>query len=136
MKQCRNQHRRWSLKKNTAFVKAKLKLTDVNAAISLCSESHKVYADFAIAFFENWQKILSIKPGEKVQNPFSVRKSIDANKNVKYMGKEVENLISENTELLATKYVYFDSNRSSSNPYKTFVRIRSVFHFNFSFFLV
>lgn len=47
------------------------------------------------------------------------------------MGKEVENLISENTELLATKYVYFDSNRSTSNPYKIIHRIHSVFQFNF-----
>lgn len=48
------------------------------------------------------------------------------------MGKEVENLISENTELLATKYVYIDSNRSNSNPYKI---THSIFHFNLFGFL-
>lgn len=58
---------------SSALSEAKLKLTDVGAAITLCSEFHKVYADFSNAFFENWQKILSLKPGEKVQNPSKLR---------------------------------------------------------------
>lgn len=58
---------------SSALSEAKLKLTDVGAAITLCSELHKVYADFSNAFFENWQKILSLKPGEKVQNPSKLR---------------------------------------------------------------
>lgn len=58
---------------SSALSEAKLKLTDVNAAITLCSELHRVYADFSNAFLENWQKILSLKPGEKVQNPSKLR---------------------------------------------------------------
>lgn len=58
---------------SSALSEAKLKLTDVSAAITLCSELHRIYADFSIAFFENWQKILSLKPGEKVQNPSKLR---------------------------------------------------------------
>lgn len=58
---------------SSALSEAKIKLTDVNAVIMLSSELHKVYADFSNAFFENWQKILSLKPGEKVQNPSKLR---------------------------------------------------------------
>lgn len=58
---------------SSALSEAKLKLTDVSAVITLCSELHKVYAEFSNAFFENWQKILSLKPGEKVQNPSKLR---------------------------------------------------------------
>lgn len=58
---------------SSALSEAKLKLTDVSAAIILCSELHKIYADFSNAFFENWQKILSVRPGEKVQNPSKLR---------------------------------------------------------------
>lgn len=58
---------------SSALSEAKLKLTDVSAAIAFCSELHKIYADFSNAFFENWQKILSLKPAEKVQNPSKLR---------------------------------------------------------------
>lgn len=58
---------------SSALSEAKLKLTDVNAAITLCTELHRVYADFSNAFFENWQKILNVKAGEKVQNPSKLR---------------------------------------------------------------
>lgn len=58
---------------SSALSEAKLKLTDVNAAIVLCNELHRVYADFASAFYENWQKILSLKPNEKVQNASKLR---------------------------------------------------------------
>lgn len=58
---------------SSALSEAKLKLTDVNAAIVFCSELHKVYSDFANAFYENWQKILSFKPGERIQNASKLR---------------------------------------------------------------
>lgn len=58
---------------SSALSEAKLKLTDVTAAITLCSELHRVYADFSNAFLENWQKILCLKPGDKVQNPSKLR---------------------------------------------------------------
>lgn len=58
---------------SSALSEAKIKLTDVSAAITLCSELHRVYADFPNAFLENWQKILSLKQGEKVQNLSKLR---------------------------------------------------------------
>lgn len=58
---------------SSALSEAKLKLTDVNAAVALCSELHKIYAEFANAFFENWQKILNIKPNDRIQNASKLR---------------------------------------------------------------
>lgn len=58
---------------SSGLSEAKIKLTDVNAAVIFCSEMHKVYAEFANSFFENWQKILSLKPGEKIQNASKLR---------------------------------------------------------------
>lgn len=58
---------------SSALSEAKLKLTDVSAAILLCNQLHRIYADFAPAFFENWQKVLSVKPNEKVQNASKLR---------------------------------------------------------------
>lgn len=58
---------------SAALVEAKLKMTDVNAAITLCCRLHCVYADFSHAFFENWQKVLTIKPTESIANPSKLR---------------------------------------------------------------
>lgn len=58
---------------SSALSEAKLKLTDVNAAILLCNKLHRTYVDFAPAFYENWQKLLSLKPTEKVQNASKLR---------------------------------------------------------------
>lgn len=56
-----------------AIVEAKLKMTDVTAAIKLCSTLHQIYADFSQHLFENWQKLLSFKVGEKIVNPSKLR---------------------------------------------------------------
>lgn len=56
-----------------ALSEAKIKLTDVSAAVTFCSQLHQVYADFAGTFFENWQKILSMKSAEKIQNASKLR---------------------------------------------------------------
>lgn len=56
-----------------AIVEAKLKMTDVPAIITLSSQLHQVYSEFAQHFFENWQKALTIKHGEKVQNASKLR---------------------------------------------------------------
>lgn len=58
---------------SSALSEAKIKLTDVSAAITFCSHLHQIYADFAGTFFENWQKILSMKPNEKIQNASKLR---------------------------------------------------------------
>ncbi|XP_055634093.1 regulator of nonsense transcripts 2 [Toxorhynchites rutilus septentrionalis] len=58
---------------SAAIVDAKLKMSDVGPVLILCSKLHQTYADFSGSFFENWQKILSIKPGEKINNPSKMR---------------------------------------------------------------
>lgn len=56
-----------------AIVEAKLKMTDVPAVITLSSQLHQIYGEFSQHFFENWQKVLTIKHGEKVQNASKLR---------------------------------------------------------------
>lgn len=59
-----------------AIVEAKLKMNDVAAVVKLCSTLHQTYADFSQHLFENWQKALSIKVGEKIVNPSKLRVDI------------------------------------------------------------
>ncbi|KAK9720823.1 MIF4G domain [Popillia japonica] len=56
-----------------AIVDTKLKMTDVNAAVRMCSILHQTYVDFSQYLFENWQKNLSFKVGEKIANPSKLR---------------------------------------------------------------
>lgn len=58
---------------SSALLEAKLKMTDIPPIITLCSQLHSIYADFGQTFFENWQKNLTIKAGEKVQNMSKLR---------------------------------------------------------------
>lgn len=55
------------------LIDAKLKITDVAAAVTLCTQFHQTYADFSQQLFENWQRVLSVKAGEKIQNPSKLR---------------------------------------------------------------
>ncbi|XP_003697689.1 regulator of nonsense transcripts 2 [Apis florea] len=57
----------------TALVDAKLKMTDVAPAIKVCSFLHQTYAEFSTHFFENWQRILSLKVVDKITNPSKLR---------------------------------------------------------------
>lgn len=50
----------------SAIVDAKLKLTDVPAAVALCSEVHRMYPEFSKILREHWGKTLTIKKDEKV----------------------------------------------------------------------
>lgn len=56
-----------------AIVEAKLKMTDVASAVILCSKLYQTYPDFSQFLFENWQKALAMKLGEKIQNPSKMR---------------------------------------------------------------
>lgn len=58
---------------SAAIVESKLKMTDVTAAVKLCSILHQTYAEFSQHLFENWQKTLSFKIGEKIPNPSKLR---------------------------------------------------------------
>lgn len=56
-----------------ALVDAKLKMTDIGPAVKLCSTLHQIYSDFSQHLFENWQKVLVIKLGDKIANPSKLR---------------------------------------------------------------
>ncbi|KAJ0182050.1 hypothetical protein K1T71_002772 [Dendrolimus kikuchii] len=59
-----------------AIAEAKLKMSDIPAAITLCSILHRTYADFSGNFFENWQKILTFKATDKIINSSKLRVDI------------------------------------------------------------
>uniref|UniRef100_A0A1B6CUR7 Regulator of nonsense transcripts 2 n=1 Tax=Clastoptera arizonana TaxID=38151 RepID=A0A1B6CUR7_9HEMI len=56
-----------------ALVDTKLKLTDVPAAVSLCSELHCTYHEFSKVLLEHWVKTLTLKKDEKIANPSKLR---------------------------------------------------------------
>ncbi|XP_058812467.1 regulator of nonsense transcripts 2 [Topomyia yanbarensis] len=58
---------------SAAIVEAKLKMSDVAPALTLCSKLHQTYADFSASFHDSWQKILHVKAGEKISNPSKMR---------------------------------------------------------------
>jgi len=44
----------------------RFQVTDVGAAVVICSLLHQTYSEFSPALFDNWQKILNLKRDEKV----------------------------------------------------------------------
>lgn len=50
----------------SAIVEAKLKMTDVMAAVELCNSLHHMYAEFSSHLLENWHKFLSVKKDDRV----------------------------------------------------------------------
>lgn len=56
-----------------ALVEAKLKMTDVMPAVTLCNKFHQIYGEFSQTFLESWHKILTLKSNEKVANPSKMR---------------------------------------------------------------
>lgn len=58
---------------SSALSETKIKLTDVSAAVTFCCHLHKIYSEFPSTFFENWQKILNLKPNEKITNASKLR---------------------------------------------------------------
>lgn len=79
---------------SAAIIEAKLKMSDIQgkqnsflvfllicsnfqlsllAVVQLCSKLHQIYTEFSSSFFENWQKTLTVKPGEKIQNISKMR---------------------------------------------------------------
>lgn len=57
----------------TAISEAKLKLSDIAAAVKLCSVLHQNYQEFSQNFFEDWHKILSFKVSDKIANSSKLR---------------------------------------------------------------
>ena len=56
-----------------ALTEAKLKMSDINCAVHICSLLHQRYAEFSPLLMENWTKILLTKKDEKVPNPSKYR---------------------------------------------------------------
>lgn len=56
-----------------AVVEAKLKMSDINTAVHICSLLHQRYHDFSPTLLENWQKVLAIKKDEKSSNMSKLR---------------------------------------------------------------
>lgn len=52
----------------TALTEIKLKMTEIDAMILLCTQLNISYSDFSKIFFEQWQKILNIKKDDKIVN--------------------------------------------------------------------
>lgn len=52
----------------TALTEIKLKMTEIDAMILLCTQLNISYSDFSKIFFEQWQKILNIKKEDKIIN--------------------------------------------------------------------
>ncbi|XP_037077123.1 regulator of nonsense transcripts 2-like [Pollicipes pollicipes] len=57
----------------SALVEVKLKMTDVPAAVEVCSALHQRYAEFSSHMMEIWHKVLTFKRDEKVANPSKLR---------------------------------------------------------------
>ncbi|XP_025414421.1 regulator of nonsense transcripts 2 isoform X1 [Sipha flava] len=52
----------------SALTEIKLKMTEIDAMILLCTQLNITYSDFSKIFFEQWQKILNIKKDDKIAN--------------------------------------------------------------------
>lgn len=57
----------------TAIVEVKLKVTDIQSVIEICSLLHQRYCDFSQPFLEAWSKALSIKKDDKSFNISKLR---------------------------------------------------------------
>ena len=57
----------------TAIVEVKLKVTDIQSIIEICSLLHQRYSDFSQPFLEAWSKTLSIKKDDKSSNISKLR---------------------------------------------------------------
>jgi len=49
-----------------AIVEAKLKMSDVQCALVVCSLIHQRYAEFSSLLLDSWQKVLLTKKDDKV----------------------------------------------------------------------
>ena len=57
----------------TGIVEVKLKVTDIQSIVEICSLLHQRYSDFSQPFLEAWSKTLSIKKDDKNFNVSKLR---------------------------------------------------------------
>lgn len=94
----------------SALSEAKLKMNDVQQVIILCSKLNQIYSDFSSQFYDAWQKILTIKSGEKIPNPSKMRVDlrlfaelissgvINSKSGLSLLGNVLTNVISQDKE--------------------------------------
>ncbi|XP_064473011.1 regulator of nonsense transcripts 2-like isoform X2 [Ornithodoros turicata] len=51
-----------------SIIEAKLKMSDIQTAVQVCSALHQRYAEFSTQLLENWQKVLPLKKDDKNTN--------------------------------------------------------------------
>lgn len=56
-----------------AIVEAKLKMSDIQTAVVVCSSLHQRYAEFSTQLLENWLKALPLKKDDKATNLSKIR---------------------------------------------------------------
>lgn len=56
-----------------AIVEAKLKMSDIQTAVVVCSSLHQRYAEFSTQLLENWLKTLPLKKDDKATNLSKIR---------------------------------------------------------------
>ncbi|XP_075552424.1 UPF2 regulator of nonsense mediated mRNA decay isoform X1 [Dermacentor variabilis] len=56
-----------------AIVEAKLKMSDIQTAVIVCSSLHQRYAEFSTQLLENWLKTLPLKKDDKATNLSKIR---------------------------------------------------------------
>ena len=57
----------------TGIVEVKLKVTDIQSIVEICSLLHQRYGDFSQPFLEAWNKTLSLKKDDKNFNVSKLR---------------------------------------------------------------
>ena len=57
----------------TGIVEVKLKVTDIQSIVEICSLLHQRYSDFSQPFLEAWNKTLSLKKDDKNFNVSKLR---------------------------------------------------------------
>jgi hypothetical protein len=76
-----------------AIVEAKLKMTDVGCALTLCSLIHQRYAEFSTLFLEGWHKVLLSKKDDKVSRGyFSAVSHFYVKKRDKYLAMNTDGM--------------------------------------------
>lgn len=58
-----------------ALAEAKLKLSDLNTALHICSLFHRRYSDFSLAMLDSWKRVLplQLQKGEPIVNTSKLR---------------------------------------------------------------
>ena len=105
----------------TAIVEVKLKVTDIQSIVELCSLLHQRYSDFSQPFLEAWSKTLTIKKEDKNFNVSKLRVDLrlycelvsvgifPLNKGLSLLGNVLTTLIANDKVCCIQAYLKFPS---------------------------